>query len=129
MKNLRYLLFLLIMGTIVLSSCASAGSGSESKQKLDYAETVFQARLFQPLAEGETLYFELVDEITGIALNPTRYKMEAIGSAEFTVRMPLPVGSLVRYRYVRDSAQNVIEKDAKGEKVLYRLYKVTGLVK
>jgi len=126
MKNLRYLLFLLIMGTIVLSSCASAGSGSESKQKLDYAETVFQARLFQPLAEGETLYFELVDEITGIALNPTRYKMEAIGSAEFTVRMPLPVGSLVRYRYVRDSAQNVIEKDAKGEKVLYRLYKVTG---
>lgn len=126
MKNLRYLLFLLIMGTIVLSSCASAGSGSESKQKLDYAETVFQARLFQPLAEGETLYFELVDEITGIALNPTRYKMEAIGSAEFAVRMPLPVGSLVRYRYVRDSAQNVIEKDAKGEKVLYRLYKVTG---
>jgi len=114
------------MGTIVLSSCASAGSGSETKQKLDYAETVFQARLFQPLAEGETLYFELVDEITGIALNPTRYKMEAIGSAEFTVRMPLPVGSLVRYRYVRDSAQNVIEKDAKGEKVLYRLYKVTG---
>lgn len=126
MKNVRYLLFLLIMGTIVLSSCASAGNGSESKQKLDYAETVFQARLFQPLAEGETLYFELVDEITGIALNPTRYKMEAIGSAEFTVRMPLPVGSLVRYRYVRDSAQNVIEKDAKGEKVLYRLYKVTG---
>lgn len=126
MKNSRFLLSLLIMVTLILSSCTSGGSGTETKQKLDYAETVFQVRLFQPIAEGETLYFELVDEITGIALNPTRYKMEAIGSAEFSVRMPLPVGSLVRYRYVRDSTQDVIENNAKGEKVLYRLYKVSG---
>ena len=91
---------------------------------MNYAETVFQARLFQPLSEGEDLYLETVDEVTGIALNPTRYKMEAIGSAEYSIRMPLAIGSVMRYRYVRGSSQNTIETDSRGNQVLYRLTQV-----
>jgi hypothetical protein len=125
MKKLLYLSSLILITILFITSCASVSEAGGTKQKLDLAETVFQARLFQPVSEGEDLYLEVVDEVTGIALNPTRYKMGAVGSAEFMIRLPLAIGSVVRYRYVRSSSQPNIEKDSKGEPVLYRLYKVS----
>lgn len=109
---------------IFLNSCAGGPKSSGANQNQKFAETVFQARLFQGLLEGQDLYLEIVDEVTGIALNPTRFKMEAIGSAEYAIRVPLAVGSLVRYRYVRNGVDNTIEKNPLGQTVLYRMYKV-----
>jgi hypothetical protein len=124
MKRLLHLFSMVLVTVFFVNSCSSGADAGGTKQKLDQAETVFQARLFQPLSDGEDLNLEIVDEVTGIALNPTRYKMDSVGSAEYKVRLPLAVGSLVRYRYVRTSSQNIIEKNSKGEQVLYRLYKV-----
>lgn len=125
MKKLLHLFSLILITFFLITSCSSSSEAGGTKQKLDLAETVFQARLFQTLSEGEDLYLEIVDEVTGIALNPTRYKMEPVGSAEFMIRLPLAIGSVVRYRYVRNNIQNIIEKDSKGEPVFYRLYKVS----
>lgn len=125
MKRLLHLFSMVLVIIFFVNSCSSEADAGGTKQKLDQAETVFQARLFQPLSDGEDLNLEIVDEVTGIALNPTRYKMDSVGSAEYKVRLPLAVGSVVRYRYVRTSSQNIIEKNSKGEQVLYRLYKVS----
>jgi hypothetical protein len=124
MKRLLHLFSTVLLTIFLVNSCSSGTDAGGTKQKLDQAETVFQARLFQPLSDGEDLNLEIVDEVTGIALNPTRYKMDSVGSAEYKVRLPLAVGSVIRYRYVRTSSQNIIEKNSKGEQVLFRLYKV-----
>lgn len=124
MKRPLHLISLFLTTSFFIVSCSSASGNNETKQKLDLAETVFQARLFQPITEGENLNLEIVDEVTGIALNPTRYRMDPVGSAEYTVRLPLAIGSVIRYRYVRTGSHNTIEKDSTGEQVLYRLYKV-----
>ena len=125
MKRLLYLFSIFVITIFFIASCSSGANTGGTKQKLDQAETVFQARLFQPLSDGEDLTLEIVDEVTGIALNPTRYKMDSVGSAEYKVRLPLAVGSVIRYRYVRFGTQNIIEKNSKGDQVLYRLYKVS----
>ena len=70
-------------------------------QKTTLAETVFEVTLAEPLNENEILYLELLDEVTGIALNPTRYEMEAKDNYSYYVRIPMVIGSLVKYRYVR----------------------------
>lgn len=124
MKRPLHLFSLFFIIVFFVSSCTSGSASGGTKQDRDFAETVFQARLFQPLSEGENLYLEIVDEVTGIALNPTRYKMETIGSAEYKIRIPLAIGSVIRYRYVLNNSQNIIEKDSKGDLVLYRLYEV-----
>ena len=116
----------LIISIILLSSCATFFSGDETNQKLAFAETVFQVRLVQPLVSEEKIYLEIIDEVTGIALNPTRFKMEALGSAEYTLRIPLAIGSVVRYRYIKDGSSNSIEKNPQGNQVNYRLHQITG---
>ena len=124
MRKQNRIFSLFVMATFLLSSCTNTEYQSETYQKLDYAETVFQAHLAHPLSDGEGLFLEMIDEVTGIALNPTRFRMDEIGSGEYELKMPLAIGSVVRYRYVRSGSDDTIEKDAEGQDVLYRLYKV-----
>lgn len=126
MKRSIVSLLIIIAAIFLFSSCSSVSGNAETHQKLNFAEIVFQTRLFEPLSENEVLYLEIVDEVTGIALNPTRFKMEAIGSAEYSIRLPLAIGSVIRYRYIRNGSGNTIEKDTQGRQILYRLYKVLG---
>ena len=72
MKRQIHLFSIILVTMFFFTSCSSGADAGGTKQKLDQAETVFQARLFQPLSEGEDLNLEIVDEVTGIALNPTR---------------------------------------------------------
>ena len=101
-----------------LSACDMLGTTSGTT----LAETVFEVTLPQPLGENEILYFEMVEEVTGIALNPTRYEMEAKDDYSYYVRIPLLIGSVVKYRYVREgSGANIIERDSHGSVVQYRV--------
>lgn len=105
-----------------LSACGIFGSTGETTQKTILAETVFEVTLAQPLEENEILYFEMLDEVTGIALNPTRYEMEAKDNYSYFVRIPMVIGSVVKYRYVREgSTTNIIEHNSSGEIVKYRV--------
>ncbi|MCX8025942.1 MAG: hypothetical protein N3A60_12140, partial [Thermanaerothrix sp.] len=97
-----------------LISCASPPptkpilSQSTTSQTL-MAEVTFQATLSQPLGEGQTLSIEILDEVTGIALNPQRYPLQKQNDLEYSVRLPFAVGSLVKYRYIREGKSIAIE--------------------
>jgi hypothetical protein len=125
MKKIRFasslVLFTLLI-SLSLSACSSLNADGETVQKTTLAETVFEVTLAEPLNENEILYFELLDEVTGIALNPTRYEMEAKDNYSYFVRIPMVIGSLVKYRYVREgSGTNIIEHDTNGNVVQYRM--------
>jgi len=116
---------ILICGLFILlpiSACSGFSTGMETQQKTTLAETVFEAALAEPLGENEMLYLEILDEVTGIALNPTRYEMEAKDNLSYFVRIPLVIGSLLKYRYVRQGTDaNLIEHDTNGRQLQYRL--------
>jgi hypothetical protein len=87
------------------------------------AMVTFRVALPEPLPPGESLYLTLMDEVTGLALNPTRHLMQAEDSHNFFVILPFELNTLLKYRYSRESAEEHISD---GSKVRYRLYRVDG---
>lgn len=126
----------LVLIVLLLAGCTSrAGNlpidlpldGETEEPAYPQAEVEFTAQLPAELSEGQSLYVEIMDEVTGLALNPQRVKMEAADDLTYTVKIIFPLGSVVKYRYIRDNdAVNAIEYTSRRQQVRYRLYYVDG---
>jgi hypothetical protein len=92
------------------------------------AQVTFEVDAPAKTPSGQTLYIDLLDEVTGLALNPTRYRMESKGSNHFTLQIPIPIGSMVKYRYGREGATPMLEYSSSGNQVRYRLLQVQAPV-
>lgn len=97
-----------------------------SPTPLPQAQVTFRVVIPAPLAPNETLAISLLDEVTGLALNPVNYPMQARDLLTYTVTLPLAANSVVKYRYVRMSGGAVQEYTAFQTPIRYRLYYVTG---
>ena len=99
-------------------------------QQQGYAEITFEVHLPEPLAEGQNLYIEILDEVTGLALNPARAQMQTQDRQYFGIKIPIPVGSVVKYRYFRDNDPIGVEYTTENQPVRYRLYyaEASGIV-
>ena len=116
----------LIIALIILTAyCVDPLPLKDKIQKLSYAETNFEVRIPTALNMGESILLEILDEVTGIALNPERFKMESKDGLTFSLKLPLAIGSVIRYRYVKNGQNGLIEKDPAGNQVHYRLYSVS----
>jgi hypothetical protein len=93
---------------------------------LPRAQTIFTASLPEPLVAGESLALSIVDEVTGLALNPQNYPMQAKDALTYTTTLALPYNAIVRYRYVRRLNSSILEDTALDEPIRYRLYFVAG---
>ena len=122
-KTLYFLLFF-FSSVIFVNSCQSNIPGGS--RDYSQSESVFEVSLPEPLQDGEKIYIELIDEVTGVALNPTRFELQAKDQLTYSLRIPLVTGSTVQYRYVKIGATNIIESMTNGEKVYYRVYLVKG---
>ena len=65
---------------------------------------------------------ELLDEVTGLALNPQRYAMTAENPTTYSLKLSVSVGSVLKYRYIQEGKQTAIEYNSIGKQVRYRLY-------
>jgi hypothetical protein len=95
------------------------------------AETTFQVEVPAQTPADEQVSLDVLDEVTGLPLNILRYTMDRVDSTHYSIRIPVTIGSVIRYRYVRESNPVSIEYDSQGSQVRYRLYFVStpGLVK
>lgn len=100
------------------------GAGNATPTPVALAEVTFNVQLPSPLAAGETIAIGLLDEVTGLGLNPILYAMSPIDGLRYTVKLPLSLGSVVKYRYYRQGAITSIEDTALGTPIRYRLYSV-----
>jgi len=90
------------------------------------AEITFTASLPAPLAPGETIALGVLDEVTGLGLNPKIYPMSAVDSLHYTLKLPVPLNSVIQYRYYRSGAITVIEDTALNTPIRYRIFHATG---
>jgi len=65
------------------------------------AAITFTVTLPSPLLQGEALYLSVVDEVTGLGLNPVNYTLQGIDTLHYTATIPFAINSVVKYRYVR----------------------------
>lgn len=90
------------------------------------AEITFQVLVPDDTPAGASLALEIVDEVTGIDLNPQRVPMTREGDLIYSVRLAFPLHSVVHYRYVRTAPSPAPEASPLGEVVRYRLAVVQG---
>jgi hypothetical protein len=90
------------------------------------AKITFTAVLPEPLDPGESLNMNVMDEVTGLALNATTYPMQAKDNLTYTATLPLPLNAVVKYRYVRQTSVPINEDTVVSSPIRYRLYYVAG---
>jgi hypothetical protein len=90
------------------------------------AEVILQAHSPAELAKDQNLYLEILDEVSGLALNAARVQMTSTNQQDFVIRLPVVAGSVLKYRYVRDNDPIGIEYTSQGQQVRYRLLVVNG---
>jgi hypothetical protein len=124
MKHFKFYwtILLVFVISLIISSCVPYLTEKETVQKLSSSETVFEVTLPEKLEHNEIMYLEILDEVTGIALNPTRYEMQSKDDFTFFVRISIINGSSVKYRYVKRSDIDVIELCPDGNQVHFRTF-------
>jgi hypothetical protein len=90
------------------------------------ATITFNVTLPAPLLPNETVNLSVVDEVTGLAMNPANSPMTMVDVLHYTVTVPFAINSVVKYRYVRQSTLPVLEDDTLDRPVRYRMVYVNA---
>ena len=90
------------------------------------AQTNFIVTLPEPLPANESLTLIVMDEVSGLPLNPTEYPMSARDSLTYTGTLPLPYNSVIKYKYARRGASLTTEDTSLGSLIRYRMHFVAG---
>ena len=91
------------------------------------SEITFRVEIPANSPPNETVYLNILDEVSGLALNMLTYPMDQDDSRHFILAMPLPLGSAVKYRYSRQAPAAMVEEHVSdGRQMRYRLYHVEG---
>jgi hypothetical protein len=90
------------------------------------AEVKFNVQLPEPIAQNEVLAISVLDEVTGLELNPNDYQMTQVDSITYSGTFPIPDQAVVKYRYVRRSGSRIIEDSNTDADIRYRMIYVNG---
>lgn len=90
------------------------------------AQMTFTVRLPEPLPANEILAISVVDEVTGLALNPVDYQMTPVDTITYTTTLAIPDKAVIKYRYLRRGAARVVEDTNTDGIIRYRLVQVNG---
>ena len=125
------LIFLLLM--LFVTACGQGRNqpiptptASFSAPALPEAMVTFMVRLPDNTPLGQPVLMSVLDEVSGLAFNVRRYEMHADDDFHYTLSMPLPVGTTLKYRYSRQGTFITDEHISDGRPVRYRLYHVEG---
>ena len=133
-----YLLYLLLIFLILGSGCSlSSLNFVEPTPTLPYPTPApavplpetpieFHVQLPPDTPTREPVYLTVLDEVTGLGLNAKRYEMQAEDDLNYAVTLRFPVGSIIKYRYARQSTYLAQEHTSAKRPVRYRLLQVEG---
>jgi hypothetical protein len=72
------------------------------------------------------VYLDVLDEVTGLALNPFRMVMTKEDATHFSAIIPVNLGSVIKYKYLLDGTPPTTEKTTQGTQVRYRIFNITS---
>lgn len=138
MKRDNYSILKLISSIIVVSllfsSCSvlpieqpseqSSSSLKQFQQNLPYTEVKILLEI--PKATDNEIIFELIDDITGIELNPTRYIMAKLDEKNYELVLPIKAPSQIKYRFYKNNGLPIYETDSENNVVQFRMAYVTN---
>jgi len=102
------------------------GPGGPPPTPAARAEVTFTVRLPEPLLPNEVLMFSVLDEVTGLALNPVDYQMAIVDANTYSTSLAIPDRAVIKYRYIRRGATRVDEDTNSDGNIRYRMLLVNG---
>ena len=118
--------FLLYLSACSLPEGILSSLQGAAKQDLPTAEVLFKVVLRQPLQQDTRLMLEVLDDVTGLYFNATRFELTRDEDLHYSVRIPMSVTTEVKYRYIRVGDGTEYEFDSRQQQVRYRILKVNG---
>lgn len=129
-------LLLLLLLPLLLAACAPIRPAAwlqgptpipgAGEFPLPMAEVQFTVQAPQGTPAQAELAVEFVDPVTGVSYNPRRAPLSQEEAGVWQARLSLPVGSLIRYRYLQIAPETLHERTSGGEIVRYRVASVPG---
>ncbi len=125
-------LITLLVLSFLLASCnllTAAPTTVQGEQvQASQPETLITFRVTLPasLRPGESVSLAVLDEVTGLAFNQVLYPLQAEDALHYSATLKFTLGSVLKYRYLRQGDYTVQEHLPNGEPVRYRLQFVTG---
>ncbi len=132
-RAIRFLLFSLAFLSI-LTGCSipwlenylpSLATATEPAATSTQAEITFRAQVPAGTSPA-SVFIDILDEVTGLSLNPVRFKLDVVDATHYALQIPITSGSTIKYRYVLDGTPPQGERTPLGDLVRYRLYLVNG---
>lgn len=134
-KNIVIIFFVMV---ILSLACSTTNPPLFSTQTPQPTPTI-QTRELEPLAavtfqveippyspSDQPILLSILDEVTGLALNISRYEMQKIDDHIYSITHPFPVGANIKYRYARQDVYIAEEHTTDGRPVRYRIFRVDG---
>ncbi len=91
------------------------------------SEITFMVEIPKTTPEDQPISINLLDEVTGLAISAKTHQMQPTEDGFYSITLPFPLGSLIKYRYSRQGeAAPIQEHISDGRQVRYRLYNVQG---
>jgi len=117
---------LLLVG-IILSGCGTGNPNPypiPTPLPLPTFNITFLVHTPADTPSGTTVILNILDEVTGLTLNPTSYEMRQVDTGLWRMALDFPRNSLVNYRYSLKSGE--IEAASGAGMVDYRTYYASG---
>jgi hypothetical protein len=108
------------------STPSTPAPGGPAPTPAPRAQVTFTVRLPEPLLPSEVLMFSVLDEVTGLALNPVDYQMAMVDANTYSTSLAIPDRAVIKYRYVRSSGLRITEDTNTDGAIRYRMLFVNG---
>ena len=98
-----------------------------NQENRNLANVTFRVQVPANTPANQEISLKVMEEVTGLAFYPQRYPMQPESPQYFSYQMEVPLGSVLKYRYVRSSSTAEIQEHiSDGRQVRYRMVHVTG---
>jgi hypothetical protein len=123
MSHLKRTTCFFLLLSIALSACTAkqAASPAMSSSDVPQAAVLFMVEIPSVESSPGSIMLNVLDEVTGLALNPTTFKMQKRDDTHFSVELPVNLGTVLKYRYSRSDAVPIMETSTTGEDIRYRM--------
>lgn len=116
----------LIENPLPAPSTSQPGIAMPTLTQQPMARVNFIVTLPEPLQPNETLSLIVMDEVTGLPLNPTEYPMSPRDTLTYTATLPLPHNAIIKYKYARRGSALNTEDTSLGTAIRYRMHFVAS---
>jgi hypothetical protein len=123
MSHLKRTACLFLLLSITLSACTTSQVNSPAVASSDVPQAAVLFMVEVPSSENSpgSVMLNVLDEVTGLALNPTSFKLQKRDDTHFSLELPVNLGTVLKYRYSRSDALPIMEADTGGDLIRYRM--------